>query len=281
MADSSRIRWLEKAKLILLFVCVPVILIFLYYNLPVPQLDWVNNFRPAALNFIQGQPFSTLYFYNAPWTLIPLLPLALLPLQVGRLCMFVLGLVGFSYIAYRLEAKPVSMILFMTSVPVLACLHDGGFDWLPMLSFVTPAPLSLILAAMKPQIGVGMAIYWLFHSWQSGGIRQVVKAFAPVTILTVVSFLLYGVWILRFREVIDAVNNIPVFPYLLPIGLYLVSTRRARASMAAGPFFSPYVSAPHLSVPLVALFRHPRLLFVAWIILWLIPLADVISSLRF
>jgi hypothetical protein len=144
-----------------------------------------------------------------------------------------------------------------------------------MLAFVAPAPISLIFAAIKPQVGIGIGVYWLFESWRVGGVRTVIKNFLPVTLMLGVSFLLYGFWIMTFigkSQTVVNVVNISIFPYLIPVGLFLlwaaITQGWARPAMAASPFFAPYHTLFSLAVPLVALLEHPKLLALISACLW-------------
>lgn len=263
---SSHLKTLLLPLLILL--AFPI----LYNFVPIGD-DWAEFFRPAAISMVHGgSPFLT-GFYNAPWVLVPLIPIALLPFQMGRTIFFILSLAGFAYIARRLTSKPISIMLFMTSAPVVFCLYGGNLDWIPMLSFVTPAPLALILAATKPQIGAGVALYWLFESWHQGGTRTIMRNFLPVTLLLIASFVFYGLWPLRLSLINDVFWNVSAFPYMVPFGIlfvgWAVAKRQPEAAMAAGLCFSPYYSIRSLFVFLAPLFERPRLLVAAWLILWI------------
>jgi hypothetical protein len=262
-----------QSKRVILALLILASLPAIYYGVSIGQ-DWIQFFRPATLAFIHGQnPYDIRDFHNAPWTLIPFIPFALMPYQFGRAGFFILSSACFFFIAYKLNAKPASLILFVTSYPVVSCLNGGGIDWLPMLSFVTPAPISLIFAAMKPQIGIGIAIYWLFESWRNGGLLTVVKNFLPVTILLLASFALYGFWVLTFIGKSQNAVNMSLFPYSIPLAVYLlwvaISQRRAKLAMAAGPFLAPYHTLFSLAAPLVALFDYPKLLAFVSVCLWM------------
>lgn len=141
-----------------------------------------------------------------------------------------------------------------------------------MLSFVLPAPIGLIFAAMKPQIGIGIGLYWFFKSWHIGGVRMVIRTFLPVSLLLLTSFILYGAWFARFPDLTSVEWNITLFPYEIPVGVYLLWSalrkQRITPAMASSTFLSPYISGFSLAVPLVALFEYPRLFFAAWACLW-------------
>ena len=268
ITDSLRLHGKKFLLILLILIALPL----LYYSIPIGQ-DWIEFFRPATLALIHGQnPYDIRDFHNAPWTLIPFIPFALMPYQLGRAGLFLLGFGCFLFVALRLKAKPVSVILFVTSYPVISCLNGGGIDWLPMLSFVTPAPISLIFAAMKPQIGIGIGLYWLFESWRMGGIRTVLKNFLPVTILLLVSFALYGFWILTFIGKSQNAVNMSLFPYSVPLALYMlwvsITKQHTKLAMAAGPFLAPYHTLFSLAAPLVAFFDYPKLLALVSACLW-------------
>jgi hypothetical protein len=264
--------FLQQRKQLILIFLILVALPSLYYSVSVGQ-DWYQFYRPATLALIHGQnPYSIGSFHNAPWALIPFIPFALLPYQMGRVGFFLLSLACFFYIPYKLGAKPISIVLFITSYPVVSCLNGAGIEWLPMLAFVTPAPVSLVLASIKPQVGIGIGIYWLFESWRTGGVRAVVKNFLPVALMLIASFAIYGFWILTFVGKSQNGVNMSIFPYLVPVGLYLlwsaIMQRQARPAMAAGPFFAPYHTLFSLAVPLVTLLEHPKLFAAISALMW-------------
>jgi len=250
---------MKASRLIVLFLSFPIVIYGLYILMPANSgQDWGESFRPAALViFHGGSSYHVPEFYNAPWTLLPLIPLAILPYQWGRIGMFLISLAGFGYLAYKSNAKPLSVALFLTSFPVVACLWGGELDWLPMLGFVTPAPIALILAATKPQIGIGIALYWLVRSWKTGGVKEVRHNFLPVSILLAGSFVLYGFWVGTFNNKWTHPVNVSVFPYLMIIGLYLLFTMQKRAA-GGGLLLSPYYTFFSLSALLVAFWECPK-----------------------
>lgn len=260
-------------KLLLLTLLPLCLIVTLYYGLPRWMgVDWVGAYRPAALAMLSGQSPYDYPVYNAPWALLPFVPLALLPPHLGYVGTFILNAIGLGYIAWKLSGKRMVVLLFLTSYPAVGGLVVGGLDWLPMLSFVLPAPIGLIFAAMKPQIGLGISLYWLVESWRTGSWRGVLRTFLPVALLLTASFLLYGPWLTQFPNLIRASWNASLFPYELPIGLYLLwaalSQRRARPAMACSPFLSPYHTLWGLQPALVGLLEHPKLLAIASACLW-------------
>ena len=63
---------------------------------------------------IQGS-WDAYAFFNAPWALLPLIPLALLPVQIGRALLAIITMVSFGYVAHRLGGKPLMIGLLLVS----------------------------------------------------------------------------------------------------------------------------------------------------------------------
>lgn len=273
--EETSVRRLGKLALLILLLAA--ILPLLYFYLPV-GLDWHNAYRPAALSMLQGKsPYGMSEygqaFYNAPWALIPFLPFAIMPYQIGRVGIFIMGLAGFTVLAYKLKAPPVSLLIFLSSASVIGCLNNGNIDWLPMLGFILPARWGLIFVAMKPQVGIGVGIFWLFESYKQGGIRKVVETFTPLIVLLALSFWLYGFWFLEFSRLENNLNNMSLFPYSVLVGVYLIwaSLRKQdiRHAMASSPLLAPYVTQFSYAAILTALLQKPVWLGIVSVLLWI------------
>ncbi len=265
------------SKRLILFVFILVVCaVILYYGLPSGS-DWDQWFRPAALLFIHGgNPYDLAEFHNAPWTLFAFIPFVLLPDPVGRTAWFLASLFGFAYLAYKLNGKRFATILFLTSYPVFVCFLVGGLDWLPMLAFVTPPPFSLMFAAMKPQVGIGIAFYWLWIAWESNRWKEVLRWFLPTLLLLAASFVFYGFWPLSFLGKGSNPVNISLFPYLLPVAIYLQLQKTKQAAIASGPLLSPYLNVLSLATPLAAVLEQPKVLLFLWVLLWLYAFARIL-----
>lgn len=283
LATPLPLRVSANGKILILAVLVTVSLPFIYRWITISHDwdDWNAYFRPATLAMLSGRSPYGSGFYNAPWSLLPFIPIALLPYPVSRFAFFLLSTAGFAYLIRSLTNNPLSIILFMTSVPVVFCLNDGTLDWITMLGFVAPAPFALILASIKPQIGAGIAVFWLVESWRKGGARLVFWNFLPVILLLTASFIFYGPWILNVSILMDINWNLSIFPYTIPVGLYLlivsIVRRDPRPAMASGILLSPYFTIATFSPLLIALLETPKILMLAWLILW----AGIIALISF
>ncbi len=274
---------MEKAKIVLLFILIAVLAFVLSFSLPDLGYDWIHTYRPAALAMAHGDsPYTVDIYFASPWAVIPLIPFAFLPEKLGNAAVFLIGLFAFAYIAYKLNPKPEVIVIFILSAPVVGCLIWGNIEWMPLLGLVLPAPIGLIFAAIKPQVGIGLILYWFFHLMKTQGLIGTVKAFLPVTIITLLSFLLYGFWPLRFQDTLalsdnsTAQYNITLWPYGIFAGIWLVykalQHQKGETAIAASPFLSPYTLQYTWVTVLAGVAHAPVELLLVSIGLW-IPVA--------
>lgn len=239
--------------------------------------DWHYAYRPAALALLAGQsPYgiTSEHFSNPPWTLLPLLPLALLPERIGWLALVVIGLIAFALTAVKLGASPVAFAAFLLSPLVIRVLYFGQIEWLALLGILFPPWLGLFFVLVKPQVGIGVALFWLVEAWRLGGLRQVVTTFAPVTIALLASFAVFGFWPINGLTIYRETRlNISLWPWGIVLGeLLLARAWRKRdigAAVAAGPMLSPYVGNSFVAVMAGAV-RYERVMVVVSAALWMI-----------
>jgi hypothetical protein len=258
-------------------------------------VDWFITQRPATLLLLQGRsPYdlnlseeydSISYYYNPPWTLIPLIPLAILPPAVSRAAMIVVSIIASGYCVYKLGASPGMTALFLLSPPVLMGVWNANIDWMVLLGFVLPPQIGLFFVVIKPQMGLMVAVYWLIQSFRQGGLRETVRVFWPITLVTLLSFALFGLWPLFTLQnaPADAQFNASLWPYSIPAGLVAMAAafrkNRIEYAMAASPCFTTYITF-HSWVGAVAALAGSRLYMTAAIIgLWLIGVVQVIIKL--
>lgn len=245
-------------------------------------IDWHLFFRPAALAVMEGHsPYTIEGFYNAPWVILFILPFAPLPEPVGRAAFFLVGLIAYALIAHRLGAKPLAVGAFIISPPVMHGLLFANIDWLAMLGFILPPQVGLFFLAIKPQVGLGVAIFILVDSWLHGGIREVVRVFWPITLALLLSFVLFGPWPLRFEEMVNPEWNTSMWPMLIPVGLTLlvaaIRRRKIEFAMGAGPCLSPYLAFHTWAAALVSLSKSQWEMVAAVAGLWVLVILRAIG----
>lgn len=277
----------KKIALLICSIALFYILVSLFPMLPI-GMDWLQTYRPAALALSHGKsPFNESIFYAAPWSLIPLIPFALLPVEIGNAGIFIVGLLVFAYIGFKLGAKTNTLSIFLLSASVVGCLIYGNIEWMPLLGLVMPAPIGLIFAAIKPQVGIGYIIFCFFYSYKTKGTWEAVKVFSPLIVLTMLSFALYGIWPLRFQQTLDLNENsiisynTSLWPQGIFIGLWLlykaIKNNKPEIAMASSPFLSPYALQYTWVVVLTGLINEPVELIIVSIGLWIPIIIRVIE----
>ena len=266
-------------KLIVLFAGIVVIgaLFWATWLLwPYVGIDWKETFFPAARAVLEGKsPYIVPTFRNVPWTIIPLLPFAMLPDEIGGIALFIFSLGVYGWIAYRLKASRIALIAFLLSPPVVYGMRMLNVDILVLFGFTLPAPIGLFFIIIKPQMGIVMGLFWLIEAWREGGIKSVLKSFAPITIALVLSFVLFGNWLAgRQADLLSSAWNASLWPWAVPIGIVLTALclrdRRKDFAMSASPFLSPYLAYHSWASVLAGLLGHDFELVIAVIGMWLV-----------
>jgi hypothetical protein len=227
--------------------------------------------------FTGGSPYD--FFGNyPPWALLPIAPLALLPARVGTNIMVIASPLIFGFIAYKLGAKLLPVIFFAFSSPVIHCAINNSVDWIAALGLLMPPKIGLFFVLIKPQAGIGVAIFWFFEAWQKGRLKGVINIFWPVVIAYLISFALYGFWpstIVNFGLEVAGPNiDANLFPWVVPLGLgilfYAIRKKLQTLSISASPLLSPYVAMQSWSSFLLGLVNYPALSILACIFSWII-----------
>jgi hypothetical protein len=242
-----------------------------------PAIDWTITFRPATLTLLSGlSPYGRVYYVHAPWTMIPLIPLAILPEAVGRVMLLICSLASYEFAAYKLGGNRITVTAFLVSPLVMHVLLNGNMDWLAVLGFVLPPQIGLFFISIKPQIGIAVAPFWLVEAWRNSGWMQALKTFAPFIIVLLLSFVIFGFWPLEtVREDIAGVYyNASLWPMSIPVGLALfvaaVRKRKIEYAMAASPCLSPYLLFYSWGGALLAIISSVPETIIAVIGLWIL-----------
>jgi hypothetical protein len=190
--SSEKTFTILKVLLLILIFMASIAMLFPY--VPEGGKDWPAHFRPAVLKLLSGvSPYGGT-FANPPWTLLLLLPLAVLPAKLGTAVLVVASPLIFGMIAYKTGGKMLPVIFFAFSSPVIHNAFNVNIDFLPALGLLMPPQIGLFFILMKPQMALGVGIYWFFEAWQENGFKGVFKVFWPVTAAFLLSFVIYGFW---------------------------------------------------------------------------------------
>jgi len=248
-----------------------------------PGVDWHDTFRPAGRELLCARnPYKIEGFFYATWALLPIMPIAALPENVGRAVFLLVSVLAFGFTACRLGARPVALLAFLLSPPVLRCLLNANIDWMPLLGFVLPPQIGLFLVVIKPQVGFAVGLFWLVEAWRAGGLRRVVRVFWPVTAGLLLSFVVFGFWPLRFGRTLTFWWNASLWPMSIPVGLALlvaaIRKRQVRYAMVAAPCLSPYVLFHSWSGALVSMVSLEAETLAAVVGLWVVVILRAVGG---
>jgi hypothetical protein len=274
----SNIKSNKTLYFIFLLVLGIIVLTLLFWGVdliwPLVGIDWRETFYPAARAVLQGKsPYTIPTFRNVPWTIIPLLPFALL---------FITTFGAYAWVAHRLKASPLALIAFLVSPPVFYGMRMLNVDIMVLIGFTLPPPIGLFLIIIKPQMGIVMVPFWLVEAWRESGLKGVVKTFIPVTIALILSFILFGNWQAgKQSDLVGSIWNASLWPWAIPIGIVLAmrSLRDGRKdyAMAASPFLSPYLAYHSWASVLTGLIRNDFEFVTAVIGMWLVAVVRIMG----
>ena len=238
-------------------------------------VDWKGCIRPDTLKLASGQsPYVDGCGFNPPWTYLVLAPLALLPAPAGAAILFTLTYFVYGWALLRAGACPWMALAGLGSRFVFVNALNGNIDWLPVIGLFLPPQIGLFLVVMKPQIGAGIAVYWLAEAWRKGKIREVARVFAPVMLAYLASFAVFGFWPVKMGVSLSDPYNASLWPYGLAAGILLLAyallKQQKFAAVAATPFLAPYVNIHSYAVGMFALIPYPVGLVLMTAMSWLI-----------
>lgn len=232
--------------------------------------DWLHTFYPATVALLNGEPFR---IYNAPWSLFPLIPFAAFP--YGRELMLLAAIFAVTFTAYRLGAHPLGIVALCLVPFALDIFFWGNVEWLAILGFVINPALGLILLAIKPQMTIAVMAYIAIETWRNHGWKQTALTLAPLAVLTLASFVVFGLWPLATLTYMDnrgSFMDVSLFPYSVPVGLVLfvraLRVHNIRYAIAASPMFFPVLTPQCWFVVFLALVSSTPRITLASVGIW-------------
>jgi len=199
------------------------------------------------------------------------------PYKVGRILLLLAGLVSYLLLVRKLGANLLAFAVFVLSVPTFDSIAWGNIEWLALLGFVMPQPIGLIFLAIKPQVSVGIVIFWFFMAFKASGVMGVLRLSLPTLLVTILSIVFFGAWFTHTLTYSPAATlNLSLFPISVPVGLGLLvaAIRKGdiRYAIASSPCFFPVVSPQVWLVVFLALTPNLVELGVTSLALWVIGL---------
>lgn len=247
-------------------------------------IDWRETYYPAARAVLEGRnPYEAApTFRNVPWTLIPMLPLALFSERASGVLFFILTLALYALAAVQLKASRTALVAFLLSPPVVYGLRMLNVDALVLMGFILPPQIGLFFVLIKPQMGIAMIPFWFFETLRKGGWISLVRVFTPVTVAILLSFAVFkGSSIGRSDDLLQSTWNASLWPWGFPAGFVLtilsIRNQRKDQAIAASPFLSPYLAYHSWVSVLAALMQRDFELVLAVIGMWLVAVIRILG----
>lgn len=154
--------------------------------------------------------------------------------------------------------------------------YYGNIDAFVLAGLFLPPPWSLLLFALKPQLGWLISIMVLWRIWR-GNKRLAILYFTLLSMIFIASWL-FG---MRWGSLSGAWWNTAVWPLSLILGLpiMIAALRWSRDDMAisGGLLAAPYLSPLSWLLPVAWLSRHKIALLVYAALSWLLIIAWFIA----
>jgi len=236
---------LRRLPLYILLLVILAVAVYLASRLP--TADWFDTFDPAARGVFSGlSPYHRVGYVYPVWGVVPLLPIVLFPPDLAHGLMYVVCALLLFYLMWHLKVGLVAAVAFFLSPTALGALMVNNIDPIVISGMLFPPAWGLFLLVLKPQIGFGVVVYLLGETWRKQGFWSVVRTFAPVSIAWMISAALFPVWIERMARNPQIIWNRSLFPYLIPLGVFLLwlafRHKNPYFALASSLFFAPYHS---------------------------------------
>lgn len=236
-----------RRKTIGILLLAALFLLVAVFTAGLPTADFYDNFYAAARNALIGHsPYDAVGYICAPWGIIPLIPFAVLPPMVAHGLYFATCLFILAFIAWRLGASPLTIAAFILSPTAIGALLVGNLDAVVVSGMLFPPILGILVLMIKPQIGTGVALYYLINYARDRRWLDGLKSFLPSAAGYAFALALFPIWFIRASNNPSNIWNRSLFPYSIPVGLFLLwlalRNRNPYFALASTAFFAPYLS---------------------------------------
>lgn len=247
--------------------------------------DWTEYYYPALQLLLDGEsPYQPLPYYtpgdplphriyHPPWLLVPLAPLALLPVHVGEVIILVLSYAAVCATVAVLRDDRLGTFLLLSNPLVIQGCLTGNVDSFVGLGLVTSPRVGIYLLSLKPQLGWGAIVYYVLTAFRARGLQKVISVTWPMAAIVALSFLPpFGFWPAKMLEATEQSTNASLpFGIGLLVGVGLLAWGIARKDLLpafAGGFIAAPYHAAHSWYVLLLSIRPARLQFVLWLLSW-------------
>ena len=219
--------------------------------------DWMIFKTAIKLMFSGQNPYTVSGYFSPPWMLLILSPITILPTPFDTITLVILSTISFIVVVKKFSNSWLLVILFMLTPQLWWGILYGNVDFLVALGIIMPPQFGLFFILVKPQIGIAIAIFWLIQAWRKGKLKEVIRIFAPISTVVVLSIFIFGLWFTKSKYATDLSWNIANWPLLLPIGIVLlyrsIELKKFNLAVISAPFLSPYIAVQSLPIAVIGL----------------------------
>jgi hypothetical protein len=245
-----------SSKEIGVLVLTFLVLVAIFFFSPIPLGgDW-EHIDAGLRRFVQGEAIYQVVnfngldygFYQVPWIVVLLSPLAFLPVRLGWAIINAASIFGVLALSQRYQLGLARTILLFASPPILYNIWQGHIDILLLLFLFAPREIWPLASIAKPHVTGGLIFALLRHTklW----LRTAIICAAVILL----SFVFFGPWlrellIMSGQEFSGIVLH-SVFKGIWPVQLIVavglicfgIERDEERFFVAASPFLSRYAT---------------------------------------
>jgi hypothetical protein len=256
------------AALLLILVCIIAsIILVTYIN---AGIDYNKHFYPAGRALLNGQsPYTSVDgFYNPPWLLVFLTPLAIFDQPISLIIYLSFAIAGITITFLKFKPPPISLLLLFCSAFIPSLIFYANIDWLVWLGLVLPIHWGIWFIALKPQLGGILILLWLYRLRNQR--RRLFVTFTPLIVVLLAAYFIGWYQVPESTQLSEW--SASIWPWGIPVGLFLawIAFRRddETVALAAMPFLSPYLSFFSWSVALFPFINKPKYLAIVSLLSW-------------
>ncbi|QPC84604.1 hypothetical protein G4Y79_09570 [Phototrophicus methaneseepsis] len=251
---------------------LPIIVLLLVFIVVFSQIypvgvDWLESFHSPGITQFRDH-YKITDYEGVGWALF-FLPHIFLPLELGNVINFILNITLPLLVIRKYRGSWLAIAMTFTSPMFFDLMRTNNVDWLALVGFLLPAGWGITFLLTKPQVASGAALV----IWKRNNFH--IKYLIPLVILAGLSFLVFGNWLadLNSEAVRQSPWNFAPFPYMIPLGLYLLyegwKADDEVIAAASTPFLMPYV-APYSFAGLLAVVaaKYPKSAAYVYIGFW-------------